>query len=643
MKKSISLRKLKTSKYKRKTKKQKFKKTHKQLKKHTLSQQGGNMEKLSPLLIQLQQFSKIIPVMINNNKKALIIITNNDDIYTGLCTTIENFLKEIDVEYNKKESLTEKPPVPYIWFFHGTVYSLYDRTKAKRNFYEISVEKELCLNIDLAIETYLTTTFINKTIQLFELNIFGQLVFNLLLKYTGQEPNWTDLYNKIYNKDKNTLNVKASDLIDFLKKTSDIFMRCHPFYKYISGNLLKDMLSFCNPSMTSMDEMSGSPAYFNSYNDLESELNALCLETSIGNPDTIQFPTEEVSAAAAAAKTIPAPPLVKTDNLRCILNMIILIFNAILTNNGVKGVCTKSGGEVYRYYGDKIPYTNDIDTKIFYSSSLNKEEKIDIQKNLILLLILLTIYIKNNNNIVNFIKRIQPKYIHFGDLLIKASFETFKIGGVETNYNTRVRSKFISGVRLFSIDVYIGTIFELSETPIKIQAQYINEVYNSNPIIDSKRKYLLDRPIHVINSYTTVAPLDVANINNMSYEEIMYKDYIVFVDTMPILSKKYLIHDIQILLQRPERESKRDKDISRMNLLEDVMEEKNPTTNPILNVCVEKERYKEFYEKLRTIKNNSETYVLTQLDLFIPTLHDDTTSYRTPLNTGDISQLDLYQ
>ena len=580
---------------------------------------GGTIKEIQPLLTNLQQNSAVLPVQLSSINVFVVICKKKN--FTELCNYIEDYLRE---KYITFETLNSRNTIyPYVFFFHGNYYEL--RNKRKDVFYSISVEYDECFNFELAINTYLTNTYLTISKNLFVLNIFGNIVFHLLLKYSTHDNDLHRYYDELYDKDTNTFKVDELKLIQFLQDTNNIFSECHIYYRSISSNILKNMLQYFNPKISNVIPIKGVENIGN-YNDIEQELNALCLEMSFGK-DTI--------------------------NLRCIFNMIILIINYTILDNNRLGICTKSGGEVYRYYGDPVTYTNDIDTKIFYS--LNSVEKIQkIQEHILELLIRLTYYIKKFEHINNMIKRLNEKYIHFGGLLIKLSFKPFK-GDVDT----RVRSKLISDIRLFSLDVFIGITFEINKMNARNQETYIDLIYkehNDEDIeTDNKtsahsecffRQY--NQHLYSFDSYMVTSPLDIANISTITSQQALTENFIKYVDKMPILSKQYLIHDIEYLLTRTEREGKRQKDEHRLQFLKENLDK--PIQNiEQLNTCVQYyDKWMKYLLEQTTDTLNINTYVQNQITQFHPTLVEGSTkNYKTPLFVDDKfdndDKFDLFQ
>ena len=607
--------KIKSNKIKRnKTKHNKIKrnkiKRNKTKNKYCLN--GGNMEKIQPLLTELQKKPEVLPVQLSS-KNELVVICKKIN-FTNLCNYIEMYLEKINIIFEKRTSINTI--FPYVWFFHGNEYVLRDKRKDNFNFYSISVEYDECFKIEIAIQTYLTKSKNN----LFVLNIFGNIVFHLLLKYSTHDNDLNKYYDDLYDKYTNTFKVDEPKLIQFLQDTNNIFSECHIYYRSISSNILKDMLQYFNPKISNVKPIRGVENIGN-YNDIEQELNALCLEISVGTDIII--------------------------NLRCILNMIILIINYTILDDNTLGICTKSGGEVYRYYGYPITYTNDIDTKIFYS--LNSVENIQkIQEQILELLIRLTYYIKKFEHINNMIKRLNEKYILFGGLLIKLSFKSFK-----GNVDTRVRSKLISDIRLFSLDVFIGITFEINKMDARNQEEYIGLIYKENNEdieTDNKtsanselffREY--NQRLYSFDSYMVTSPLDIANISTITSQQALDEKFIEYVDKMPILSKQYLIHDIEYLLTRTEREGKRQKDEDRLQFLKENLGK--PIQNiEQLNICVQ--YYDKWMKYLLEQTTDINTYVQNQITQFRPTLVEGSIeNYKTPLfyDKDNDDKFDLFQ
>jgi hypothetical protein len=363
-----------------------------------------------------------------------------------------------------------------------------------------------------------------------------------------------------------------------------------------------------------------------------------------------------------------------------LLNMIILIINQNLHEN--HSGCAKSGGEVFRYYGEQTPFTNDIDTKVFYSQKLLYKTIYNIEKDILRLLICLTILIDTNGNIYNWAASVNPKILELGNLRFKISFYPYLEMFDDNDFDIRVRSKLISGFRLFSLDAFIGSTFEI-----------IEKTTHNNL---------------TLQTYFTASPLDIANYApyplsyydnekslkqtvDMSSEYVNAHHFIILTETpkgekptpeMPIMSKTYLLKDILFLLRRPERQNKRDKDIIRFMFLlnrtkddaemiydhikthiipvdeqeeiplEAVLDYLNEQGITIDNILVDdhiklnwgSDEYETLNEFLHTIYNAKKDYIEKQLKHFEETISFKETDdgiiisnldYKTPLKTGD--------
>lgn len=612
---------------------------HAQTKKNNLNMVGGNRTDIAPLLRKLRRNDHLLPIHLETyGILAFAVICQDNETYTATCEEITAFLKTNDLNFEPTMS-KEIPNVSYVWFFHGTQFYLYPRRfkrqrrgeegkegeegkKEERGepYYTISVEFNPCMNFGLARDTYVVK---NDKTGIYTLNVFGHIVFNILLKYTSHPtPHLETYYQELYTppvppETNGSFRIDTALVIDFFRNTEVIFHSCHPFYKYLSCNVLKDMLTYFNPIMTNQVWEPHTTFQMN-YKDLEPELNSLCLENSYGDD---KF------------------------NVRCLLNMIILIINHLIlkfAETPAFGICPKSGGEVYRYYGDPITYTNDIDTKVFYSKDINEPKIKDCQMHILGLLILLSIYIRSHHHISSMVSQIRPKNVFFGDLLIQLNFTPF-----EATTDVRVRSKRIADIRLFSVDAYIGMVMNLSVMNRATQTTYLQSLTNATATATTTRKATVIEPQLVMQSYTTVAPLDVANILNYSLQDTWNKrDVVLAGGVMPILSKNYLIHDIQELLASSTRQAKQEKDRNRLAFLTATLDQPmSASVAQTLNTCVVgRLSYREFYDILmKEVYPAHRDYVLRELALFWPTLEVGTDlSHKTPMFQEDLPSLDLF-
>ena len=548
---------------------------------------GGTKQDATEIINEIIAINQVIMINPHEEQASVLICRTLDDFRT-IVGLIGEKLRARNVLFNVINSTETNSP--YIWFFHGTIFEILQKSTT-RILYTISIEFNNSFNFDLAFNNYTETARTTKRNII--LNIWGEIVFNFLLKYTNHENNLNHWYKQIYNTNTNVFKINPNDMILFFNITTEVFRHCHIFYKSISSNILKDMLKTYNPNVVkgvNITDEDGNDTIerqqFGKYSDIESYLNAASLETSIGRD---------------------------SRNLRCVINILIMIINRQILENGRVGLCSKSGGEVYRYFGFPIDYTNDIDTKIFYSSALSVADIATIQQKILQLLIIIIYYIKFNGNIEGLIDHInQNFYIQFGGLDITLNFENF--GG---DFCTRVRSKMISDIRLFSLDVYIGANFMLTTRTPTATAN--------------------------IKSYMVTSPLDVANMRNISSENVIHEGYIMDVDGMVILSRKYLLEDLELLKTKEERQSKKEKDEARHTFLQTNTEISRPSVVH-LNNC--KDTPTVWWEAVQPMINNTEinTSIFEQLTNFDKTLINGTDeSYKTPLFVRDNTNLDLFE
>ena len=344
------------------------------------------MLRLIELIKSMDNYLQIDIAQIDNATLALVCICQNPFFHGTLCDNIRQYASEQKLTFTEEDTRTTG--YLYVWVFSGTQFNFLNARG--EIYYSISVEYNDCFNFLMAKATYSTVEENQSGIKKWGLNECGRLVFNCLLKYTHSFDMYPLIISNIYDKERNSFVVDEDEFIKCMNNTREIFKTCAPFYAGVAGNILKELFKYANPLMTINDVRHGkdmeeaettatlsdefTPAHVLTarnedeymYDMLEPELNALVLEASISD------------------RTLG--PLV---NIRRILNMFILILNQVLQGHVI---CSKSGGEVFRYFGELSAYTNDIDTKIFYSAALPRAEISQFQSIMLEKLIAITIY-----------------------------------------------------------------------------------------------------------------------------------------------------------------------------------------------------------------------------------------------------------
>ena len=454
-----------------------------------------------------------------DDKATLLIITNRFKSVRIILNYIENeCLQKLHALPGQMYKTVSNEVISWIWIFEGTRFNLYD-TDQNTLLFSIAVEFNINVNLTLMNQIFITD---NK------LNMYGNIAINNLIIWHDDETNTKKIQthlNQTYDNLKK-LNKKGSEFTSFLKGVDDIFAKCHLYYKSTSVNILQNVLSHFNPVLIDHQDvyigndrfnvnlngkrqklMEG--GYSNKYLDLVTEVNALTLETSIGGT-------------------------AKNANLRCMINAFISYINkVILVDN--KGICVKSGGEVFRYYGDPTPYTNDIDVKVFYNEKNTDDETAKLQSEILKQMLCMRYMIKVGDYVNNIRIRSKKTTQEIFNNVIGISFQN-----TSKDFDSRVRSIFIdiskstyNGIRLFSLDIFL----EMNITMINSDGNY-----------NFKGNF-------------SAAPLDIANNPNNSSitDDELNKIFNTGVsnvankvdDNMYILSVPYLINDLEQLIQKP--------------------------------------------------------------------------------------------
>jgi len=398
----------------------------------------------------------------------------------------------------------------------------------------------------------------------------------------------------------------------FLTSIDIIFKKCTFFYTHTSVNILQKILSYKNPITTnvpydnsdnnSMNIVGGEQSQQQqsqvlilpnniektnyTYKDIDTEINALTLESTFSiNSSQNKF------------------------NLRCLINVFIMFINHIILDNNKLGYCVKSGGEVYRYYGNNESYTNDIDTKLFFDPNISNEQIYNAQKNIITYMMCLRYLIKTQNNLKNVhINKKQTTLFGYNIIL------TF--GNVNADFDTSVRSilipittnkktsgKFLhnnGGIRLFSLDAYYSLNIAISQNNSLQTIFSYDGIYSAAPLdIANSPRDKLDVNRNVISTPT--------NIPNQS---------------MYILSPLYLKNDLKMLMKSPERIEKRTKDEARLLFINNILEKNNQVNHALLphlnNMC--NVNYEIFTNHLNTVLQTNHTEIMNYISLFEDTL-----------------------
>jgi len=537
-----------------------------------------------------------IDISIFNPTIALACICKNKFFYDQTCNNIRSYSMEnlSKTKITLNEENTAGTDTLYVWVFSGTQFKFMNPNGTIN--YSISVEYDECFNFDLAKTIYFTVEENTSGIKTWGLNECGRLVFNCLLKYTSSFDMRPDIISNVYNKEENSFVIGEDNFIKCMNSTNLIFGRCSLFYAGVAGNTLKELFKYANPIMTiddvrdrgDMEEAAILSAELKSRKDefmsdeLENQMEITpAHDLTDGNEHEYRYDMIETELNALVLEASIGTDLVLGHvNIRRILNMFIIILNLYLQG---RGVCAKSGGEVFRYFGELSAYTNDIDTKIFYSESLTQDNIMEFQLIMLRKLIAITIYLTKSKCIFN----IKPNTRDFqlGNLEFNIEFVPFLQLFRDNVFDSRVRSKLVAGHRLFSLDVYLGAIIKITK---------------------------LDRSEHQFPTYYTASPFDGCNYEPQpayyytdgemqavvvtSFEDIVSSSIIIEThlsarlaepappltkirfDTgsaavqpqlpgMPIMSKEYLLLDILFLLSNEARLNKRNKDLNRLVFL----------------------------------------------------------------------------
>ena len=578
-KKSLKHKKIKnqTVKNKQTVKKQISKKqmSKKQMSKKQVSKKynhlkGGGIEDIKPLLTFLKSQVQIITIDINDfsNQRALACICQDRDIAQQVLDYIRRFAKENGLRI--KEQDTFAAGKLFVWIFAG-MQILFENPDG-HIYYSISVEYDDCFNFAEAKTTYFEKVTSKAGNTEWQLNLFGYLVFNCLLKYTQSFDISSSVLNRVYNKDRQVFlgdpESGAQQFIELMVRTRTIFEHCNLFYSGVAGNILKELFKYANPEIIETTER---------YDNIETEINSLVLETPIRSPDGNVY------------------------NFRTMLNMLIVSINRTLAD---RGVCAKSGGEVFRYYGEDTPYTNDIDTKVFLSETLSDAEISDIELTILNKLITLNVFIAEQNLMIN-ARPPEHKKFQLGQLQFILEFLPFQILFTDQAFASRVRSKIVGGHRLDSLDVFLAARITMEKA--SPDALYVfNTQFSASPFdccfYEPKPAAYLDIQTNTLK-YTEVMSLETANAKNDIRQTSCPSKLTdprafaaaaaafaqgappiapapVCTTSMPIMSKGYLLLDILYILDNGNRPNKRNKDLKRLVFLLNIDSE--ATANVIL-------------------------------------------------------------
>ena len=431
-----------------------------------------------------------------------------------------------------------------------------------------------------------------------------------------------DLLFKAYDK----LNsLERIDLIQYMKNITEIYRKCStyedPFYRFVAGNILLEIVKYINPNA------SITPPQLSTVRRADVEQ----IEDTFDKAETI-LNSKTIEQTANYNKNA-------NITLRCILNHFIMYMNNIILEEEKIGFATKSGGEVYRYYGMDEGYTNDIDSKIFFYCTNNYDMIKEKQKQILITML-------EMRTIISHCKF--SKNTMFVDFTLFGNNISFTYKPLEnTNYDTRVRSILIpnkteineddylhenEGIRLFSLDFFYGLTVDINNNDFSNLVKYTLETRASAAPLDvafqplqkcsPKRQTVFrnenynDKNEKIKNNKIKI-PLSADN-HDITNKHRLY---------MNILSIDYLIKDLTLLLHLPERAHKNEKDKARINFLSSItIGSVNEITEKKLNsLCVE--NVYNLYDNLTyhydSNKDEFESIYKEELECLLKTLTDN--------------------
>jgi hypothetical protein len=297
-------------------------------------------------------------------------------------------------------------------------------------------------------------------------------------------------------------------------------------YRYKSDHLLQYILLLLNNQLTISNQSSPDThltyeQFVNSVEDKVLEYGYMNIPHSMTTQSTLQQIT-----------------------LRQLINHCIYVMSLLISPYAK---ISKSGGEVYRYYGNygKDTKTKDIDTKVFFMPGISEENKIIVYQNIITVALIYVSIISHFNFMTSYINVMTSNnHINitgniFGEAfrLDLQPFTTQSAAADEDHQRDQrdvsLRSIKISGIKLLSIDLIAKTTFTFLETRSQIYGKII-----SSPLDIAFDKYAFD-PTNVV--------LTRQNIN--------------------ILTPQYLIKDITKIMKDPSRKTKNSKDVARRDFI----------------------------------------------------------------------------
>ena len=247
------------------------------------------------------------------------------------------------------------------------------------------------------------------------------------------------------------------------------------------------------------------------------------------------------------------PHSMQRVTLRNLINHCINVVNMAVSPNAV---LSKSGGEVYRYYGNyaSSSETKDIDTKLFLVPGIPEENKMEVFRTVITIVLMYVSIISQFNFMTSYINVVtSDNTINMEGTIMNEDFR-LDIRPFVTHERQRdvsLRSIKVSDIKLLSIDVVARTTFTFRETRIQIDGKIIS------------------------------SPLDIA-LDKSPYSS---DNVISTPEGINILTPQYLIKDIKKILKDPIRISKKQKDLARLEFISDPSNQIiNPHSSAMLNV-----------------------------------------------------------
>jgi hypothetical protein len=455
-----------------------------------------------------------------DKKQNLLVIVNKQSEIQNIATRIKEFATTPKYKIEEKDSGESST---HVWLFQGKLIGI-------SNHGSIAIEY-------------------GKNINLAALNAMRSPTEQFIVIHSFLINNSSNIKELLQTRYK-----KIDNLELFLSNVVAIFADCDLYYTFTAANILKNILSYANPPMENERPKSATPITPQE-DDTADEVAPPIYNTADEPPAPLPSYTYDMIETEINALTLEASiSVADSTNLRCLINSFITFINTVILRNNADGYCSKSGGEVYRYYGIKETITNDIDTKIFLTTK-DPANILRIKREILTAMLMMRYIIRNQQYIRNL--KIATKRCRVFNTDIEISYTS--LPSSTYYFDSKVRSISIDiaklkgttdkGIRLFSIDTF-------KQMNIKVGGSLI---------------------LHGLHQSS---PLDIAIMPlGSTYDPVM-------AEGMYILSTAYLLKDLKFLLKSAERQEKNAKDKVRYAFIGT-----KPTVQPpiarALSVCSE--------------------------------------------------------